>query len=461
MTTAQSPTLTLEYAALAGVMSIPAAYSRCAPYLDTDGIFSTVETAFVWQAVKEIQDEGEQRLGYMPVALRYHADTDTPLLDTHTLFSTILSYNRASLSGTLNAARTLFAAFRAKQIPLLAQQMDRDVKSGVPYADAEQKMQHAIRALDDPETRFLDTAAITAQLYSIVQQNASGRLTGIPTGFHTLDAVGGFHPGDLVIIGAESSQGKTSLALSFVLKAITQRRPVAFYSMEMTAPQLLARLYAMTSQFLSASSILYRQLGGSDLEEIDRLTGGFQNLPLYVDETASSPSAILSSARQMHSRFGIQIVVVDYLQILNATAKSRYTSDEQFLGDTARALKDLAKSLNIVVIALSQLRRDPASPVPTIGRLRASGQIAEAADMVLLLYRPEAVKNGKIEHFPSPYEKKDTHNAAEIIVAKNRNGALGEFICGFLPEHTLFYDTFIPDRPLDAANTSSTDDPVF
>lgn len=456
-----SSTLSLEYAALAGVILMREAYSRCFPYLDTDGLFSTIETTFVWEAVKEVYSEAELQPSYFTIAMRYHADTNTPLPATHSLFHTIFSYDRCSVSATLKVAKELFTSFRARRIPTLVSQMEANIKAGMPYSEAEQSMQHSLRSLDDPASAFQSAATIAQSLSDIVARNAAGQLTGIPTGFRRLDAAGGFHPGDLVIIGAESSQGKTSLALSFVLRAITQQRPVAFYSMEMTASQLMARLFAMTSSTLSASDILYRQMPASALQEVAKLSASFQSLPLYVDESATTPQAILTSARQLHSRFGIQIVVVDYLQILNATARTRNTSDEQFLGDTARSLKDLAKSLSIVVIALSQLRRDTASPVPTISRLRASGQIAEAADQVMLLYRPEAVKSGKIEHFPPPFEKKDTHNAAEIILAKNRNGALCEFTCGFLPEHTLFFDTDLPDSSNPLPDTNPDDDPDF
>jgi len=279
---------------------------------------------------------------------------------------------------------------------------------------------------------------------------------GFPTGFAKLDADGGLHEGDLVIVAAETSQGKTSLALAFARAGLSAGYPVAFYSMEMTMEQLAARLLSIQTG-VPSSSILYKALSIEQIDRCDAWRAGLNNLPLFVDESSTANiDGILASIRRLHIKHNIKAVVVDYLQILNVNNGGRNRTDEQFMGDVARKLKDIAKELGIVVIALSQLSKNLQNPLPTIGRLRSSGQIAEAADMVILLYRPEAIKNGQRNTYPEPFENKDTHNSAEIIVAKNRHAGLMEFLCGFNPACTLFYDT-----PIGTLSQSQYDEPLF
>jgi replicative DNA helicase len=135
----------------------------------------------------------------------------------------------------------------------------------------------------------------------------------------------------------------------------------------------------------------------------------------------------------MKFKHNIDGAVVDYLQILSVN--SRATSEEKHMADVARRLKNLAKELDIWIIALSQLNRDNQDPVPTINRLRDSGQIAEAADVVMLVYRPEYYQ----KPFPQPFAQYDTKGKAMIDVCKGRNIGVGKFLCGFHAETTHFY----------------------
>lgn len=273
---------------------------------------------------------------------------------------------------------------------------------------------------------------------TIINANLSHdqELIGTPTGFGELDRkMGGLQGSDLNIIAAESSQGKTSLALSIVLNAAKAGKRIAIYSMEMKAEQLTARIMAMESG-VSSSSILYSQLDGGQLKKIDESINKIDNLDIFFDDrSTSSIDTILSSIRYMKRKYNIDGAAVDYLQILNVNMKN--VNKEQVMGDVTRRLKNIAKELDIWIIALSQLSRDKENPIPTLARLRDSGQIVEVADNVVLIYRPEFY--GKLS-YPSDFSNASVNGTAMIHLAKGRNVGTTKFICGFNAPTTLFHD---------------------
>lgn len=278
-------------------------------------------------------------------------------------------------------------------------------------------------------------------VHEIINRNLTGTtLTGTPTGFEELDSkIGGLQKSDLVIIAGETSQGKTSLAVSIMNHAASQGAQVAMYSMEMKKEQICARLLSIESG-VSSKDILYRPLNEYQLQQIDKGIGKIANRPIYFDDRSTSGiDSIISSIRYMKLKHGIDGAIVDYLQILNVNMKG--TNKEQQMGEVARRLKNLAKELDIWIIALSQLNRDSSSPVPTLARLRDSGQIAEAADIVMLVYRPET----KGLDYPAEFKSVSTQNTALIDIAKGRNVGLMKFICGFEPTTTRFYS--LSDTP--------------
>ena len=255
-----------------------------------------------------------------------------------------------------------------------------------------------------------------------VRSGKAAETAGTPTGFREIDRRGGLVPTDLIVIAGGTSQGKTSLATSIAVNAMRAGRKVAFYSMEMDRRQICARILAEKTG-ASSRAILSGNLSDGQ----------------YVD-------SILASMRVMKARHGIAGAVVDYLQILNVNTKSRSDSAEQILADAARRLKNIAKDLGIWVIALSQLNRNGAeSQPPALSRLRSSGQIAEAADVVMLLWRPEAY--GGSVRFPEPFDQCGTRGMAMVDVAKGRSMGTFRFLCGFDGETTRFYDVDRSDIP--------------
>lgn len=271
-------------------------------------------------------------------------------------------------------------------------------------------------------------------VYDNIDKNLRGSssLTGNPTGFTLLDKrSGGLQTSDLVIVAADSSQGKTSFAIKLAMNCGC---PVAFYSMEMKKEQIAARMMSIESG-VPANEILFSKLDSGRIQQIDKGVSRVIENPIYFDDRSTSNiETILASIRMMKIKYGIKGAVVDYLQILNVNMKG--SNKEQQMGDVARRLKNIAKELDIWVIALSQLSRDNQNPVPSLTRLRDSGQIAEAADMVILIYRPEVY--GK--KYPEEFSSKSTEGTAMIDVAKGRNVGLMKFLVGFDAKTTNFYE---------------------
>ena len=294
-------------------------------------------------------------------------------------------------------------------------------------------------------------------LYDTINKNIVNNksLSGTPTGFEKIDDKGGLQGGDLIIVAGDTSMGKSSFAVKLTMEAIKSNCGVAFYSMEMNQTQLVARMISMESG-ITSSRILYDKLNDEEIPRIDKAVGTFLNAPLFFDDKSTNNiDNILCSIRRMVAKYHIKGVVVDYLQILSVNTKS--SNIEQQMGDCARKLKNIAKELNIWTIALSQLNRDSVNPVPSLSRLRSSGQIGEAADVIILLYRPEYY--GK--SYPEQFLNIDTHNTCMVDVAKGRNIGTFKFICGFIPELTKFYPIEPNLLPKRSAIISHNDDNPF
>lgn len=293
------------------------------------------------------------------------------------------------------------------------------------------------------EVKTTDLGVAAAELKEVIEANSVGdRPLGTTTGFSKIDEVGGFHRGDLIIAAGDTSMGKTAFALSVTLNAIKNDEKIAYYSLEMGRVELTSRLVAIGS-CVSTSSILYTKLYPTDKEKVIKAIDALPQHNLLFDDTAALRlESIIASIRTLHRREGIRGAVVDYLQILNVNTKSRETQ-EQVMAIAARQLKNLARELNIWILALSQLNRDKEKAQPKLSRLRNSGQIAEAADIVILIYRPEVY--GMLYAEPE-FKSKPTHNTALIEIAKGRNIGLSKFLCRFIPEITYFYEDDIADE---------------
>ncbi len=281
-----------------------------------------------------------------------------------------------------------------------------------------------------------NVVTVETSLQEVIEQakrNQQGnQIVGIPTGLAKLDKfTGGLQEGDLIIVAGETSQGKTALAVSIIRNMIKVGHTAAAYSLEMTHKQLTARIIAQITG-ISSKKILTGILSNEELATVHGLKNSLSGL--YYDERSNnSIDNICASIRRLKLKYDINVAVVDFLQIVSG---DNGKSDESRLADIARKLKNVAKEQNITVLALSQLNRDKQRPVPSIARLRGSGQIEEAADLILLLYRPEVYGLS----YEDPFQNKPTAGTAQVIVGKGRNVGTGTFFLAFNAETTGFYD---------------------
>ena len=275
-------------------------------------------------------------------------------------------------------------------------------------------------------------------LKDVDKRVAAEGIIGISTGFNDLDQfTGGWQETDLVIIGAASSMGKTSLALNLAYNAVEKAKSSALiFSYEMSVNQLLTRLVSLESE-IPIRWIQNGQLGDEELQRIMHTAANIREKSIYIDECKqTSLKYLLSKTRQYVHSCGVKLVFVDYLQLVTASAGSKGTR-EQEVSKVARALKNIAKELNITVIALSQLNRGVgfrAESKPTLSDLRESGEIEQAADVVALVYRPEYYGINQDETGES------TQGKAQIIFAKGRNIGVGTVTLNFISELTKFKD---------------------
>lgn len=281
---------------------------------------------------------------------------------------------------------------------------------------------------------------VSKKVDHIVNDILSGKtMEIIPTGFPEIDEKGGLAPSNLVVIAAKSSEGKTSLALDFCVSATRHGFGCAIYSMEMQSSQLYARMLS-SEMGGTARNILLFPMNEEELKRYEKAVGQLESLPFFYDDTASiSFAKIKTSIRYMTHKKRIKLVVIDYLQILQNNERANNQTEEQFFGMVSRELKNLAKELNICIILLSQISRSNENIVePSLSKLRGSGQIVEAADVVILIYRPELYGREYSGHFSNI----TTKGTAMIKIAKGRNIGTSEFICKFEKELTHFSPIF-------------------
>ena len=280
-----------------------------------------------------------------------------------------------------------------------------------------------------------------------------GNISGVPSGFTALDKItSGWQKSDLVIIAARPAMGKTAFVLSMAKNiAVNLHRPVAMFSLEMSNVQLVNRLIMNVCE-LEGDKIKTGKFTKEERKRLDTKINDLYNVPLFIDDTPSlSVFELRSKARKLKREHNIELIIIDYLQLMNAQGMS-FGSREQEVSIISRNLKGLAKELDIPIIALSQLNRGVEArtgvegKTPQLSDLRESGAIEQDADMVCFIHRPEYY------HLYSDEKTgKDLRGLGQIIVAKHRNGATDSVWLRFIGKYAKFQnenDAYEPDEQL-------------
>ncbi len=287
------------------------------------------------------------------------------------------------------------------------------------------------------DTERIDS--IMEQSFAQIEEAAAREdgLSGVPSGFVSMDKItSGWQPSDMIVLAARPSMGKTAFVLSMTRNmAVDHKQSIAFFSLEMSSVQLVNRLISSETE-LGSEKIRNGQLQDHEWRQLEEKTKKLSKAPIFIDDTpAISLFELRSKCRKLKSQHGIDLVIIDYLQLMTGPPETR-GNREQEVSTISRGLKAIAKELNVPIIALSQLNRSvemrSGDKRPQLSDLRESGAIEQDADIVMFIHRPE--KMGITEDA----EGNSTKGLAEIIIAKHRNGAVTDVELRFREQFARF-----------------------
>lgn len=283
---------------------------------------------------------------------------------------------------------------------------------------------------------FLPIKDIVSKAMEKIEQlyQSKGGITGLPTGFKDLDRLtSGLQPSDLILVAARPSMGKTAFTLNIAqYVALREKKPVAFFSLEMSKEQLVQRMICAEAA-IDSSKLRIGDLADSDWPKLINACTRLYEAPLFIDDTAGiTVTEMRSKARRLKTEHGLHLIVIDYLQLMQGSSSRSGENRQQEISEISRSLKALARELHVPIIALSQLSRSVESRQvkrPMLSDLRESGSLEQDADIVSFLYR---------EDYYTP--ETENKNITEIIIAKHRNGPVDTVKLFFHKQFTRFAD---------------------
>ncbi len=269
----------------------------------------------------------------------------------------------------------------------------------------------------------------TLEELEMLEQRGS-EVTGLSTGFRDLDKkLTGLHPANLVIIAARPAMGKSALTMNVATNVAMRGMPVAIFSLEMSKEEVAQRMLCSVAR-IDSMKVRTGNIGEASWPRLTDAAGKLYNAPVYVDDSpVVTVTDIRAKCRRLKRIHGLELVVVDYMQLMQGSSRE---SRQQEIAEISRALKNLARELELPIIAVSQLNRNleqREDKRPRLGDLRESGSLEQDADIVMFIYRDEYYN-----------EQSDRRGVAEVIVAKHRAGSTGTVEMTFMPEYTRFSD---------------------
>jgi replicative DNA helicase len=311
-------------------------------------------------------------------------------------------------------------------------------------ANAHDESQEARNVIEEAERRIFEITdrqltgsfkaakEIVARTIEAIEKlyHNKGEYIGIPTGFPDLDELtSGFQNSEFIVIGARPSVGKTALAMTMAANiSVKQKLPVGFFTLEMSSMALMQRLLSAEAR-LPSTRLRSGLLKPADFHKLTEAAAKIYEAPLYIEDTPSLKLLDLrAQARRMRSQFNVAIVFIDYITLISS--ENRELPRHEQIAEISRSLKALARELNIPVVALSQVRRESEGKQPTLADLRESGSIEQDADVVIFLHR---------ERYPDSKDRDSTVDIpTRLLVAKQRNGPVGDVNLAFIPAYAKF-----------------------
>ncbi len=451
----QPQALDVEKAVLGALMIDKDAYAVVCEMLHPESFYEP-RNQKVFTAIRDLS-MAEQPVDMLTVTERLAKNGDLDEVGGPAYVAELSS--RVSSSANIEYhARIIAQKFIARQLIQFASGIE--TKAFDDTTDIDELMQEAEGSLFELSQRnmkkdYTQIDPVIKNAIDVIQKASANKdgLTGVPTGYHKLDDItSGWQASDLVIIAGRPAMGKTSFALSMAKNiAADYRVPMAFFSLEMSNVQLVNRLISNCCE-IPGSKILNGQLQPDEWERLDKRVNSLLGAPLYVDDTPGlSVFELRTKARRLVREHGVKIIMIDYLQLMNANGM-RFSSRQEEVSTISRSLKGLAKELDVPILALSQLNRGVEAREglegkrPQLSDLRESGAIEQDADMVVFVHRPEYY------HIYQDDNGRDLRGKAQIIIAKHRKGATGDVVLTFRGEFTRFEneeDTALGQSPVD------------
>ncbi len=477
-----------EQALLGAILVNNAAYFRVSEFLQPEHFAEGVHGR-IFAAVMKLLERGQIA---NPVTLKSLFDQDGALVEVGgAQYLSKLAFSAVTIINAEDYGRTIYDRHVRRQLISIGEDMVNDAFAYDLEREATQQIEGAEKRLYDLATtgqieggfRPFDSALTAAITMAEAAYQRSGRTTGISTGFKELDKLlGGLHKSDLVVLAGRPSMGKTAIATNLAFRAARDYRPhhhtdgrilaeegarVGFFSLEMSSEQLATRILSEASG-VSSSKIRKGDVKQEDFQHFVDASSELAAMPFYIDDTpALSIAALRTRARRLKRQHGLDLIVIDYLQLIRGGGDNRQENRVQEISEITRGLKTLAKDLEVPVVALSQLSRAVEAREdkrPMLSDLRESGSIEQDADVVMFVYREEYYLS-RGEPIRRPEESEEKHNerydrwhkqlekvngTAELIVAKQRHGPIGTVTLRFDHETTRFDDYVSGDHLPDA-----------
>lgn len=442
--------LEVEEAVLGALMIESDAFSRISEILRTPDCFYKITHRKIFQAIKTLAAENK------PIDMLTVKDQllkDEALEEVGGLYAIAALTEKVATAAHLEEHANIIAKkYLARRMILISSEIQADAFD--PSKEVEEVIQEAEgKIFDISQTNHKkDVLSIGEVIPAAIRRieeasKNTGLTTGIESGFYKLDKItSGWQRSDLIIMAARPAMGKTAFVLTMAKNIATQGVPVAFFTLEMSSIQLVNRLIVNAAE-LSGDKVKSGKLDDNEFKELIQGISLLENLPIYIDETPSlSIMELRTKARRLVAEHGVKIIIIDYLQLMNASGMS-YSNREGEVSIISRSLKALAKELDVPIIALSQLNRNVESrgggsdnkleaKKPQLSDLRESGAIEQDADMVCFIHRPEYYRITE-----DPNTGSNLIGVAQIIIAKHRNGATDDVDLFFANEYAMFVNT--------------------
>jgi len=450
-----------EQAVIGSVLVSNDIYDEISPLLDPQKFFDPIHSK-LYQTIEELINKG---LLANPITLKNYFENNEGLkeLGGQEYLIKITKFSTSTKQAIDYANIVQEMHVRRELIKISESVLDQAATNTEMSNSGEEIIQNAEKSLFDLAERghfnqsimkFESALKQTIDMAKSAYQNEEG-LVGVPTGLTDLDSrIGGLHKQDLIIIAGRPSMGKTALATNIAFHAAKNiekkgsKSAVAFFSLEMSSEQLSTRILSEQSRIRS-NDIRRGKVSEKEFEQFIETSKNIFELPLYIDETPAINIATISNrSRRIKRLFGLELIVVDYIQLMRSSGRKEYNRVQE-ISEITQGLKALAKELDVPVLALSQLSRaveQRDNKKPQLADLRESGSIEQDADVVMFVYREAYyLENkepalGSIEHAEWQQKMDEISRLAEIMIGKQRHGPTGNVKVEFEAMYTKFKD---------------------